>query len=104
MPITQKRTYSRRNMTMVPTNLSASPEHTGTSKRRKAGLKDEARTEARSMSSGKSTRQKQPSKKFGGPVSIPYDEMDVDEDRPAQVSSKDPFTRVLNEYKATSGT
>jgi hypothetical protein len=98
-----KRTYSHRNMTMAPSAYSSPPEDNDTSsstKRRKASIWDEAVTESRSMSSAKSARQKPPAKRFGGPVSMLYDESGVNEVPPGRDLTRDPFARVYNECKA----
>lgn len=98
-----KRTYSRRNMTMAPSAYSSPPEDnltTNSNKRYKVSQRDGAETGTRSMGSGNPVRQMPPLKRFGGPVSMQYHEMDVDEIPTARKPTQDPFTRIYNDCKA----
>jgi hypothetical protein len=99
----QKRTYSRRNMTKAPSTFSSPPNEVraGNSKRRKSSPQY-PEVGAQPMKPAKAVSQKAKSKKFSGPTSMSYDDMDGDEVPPAQNSlpKPDPFQHLLDSVKA----
>lgn len=85
-----KRTYSRRSMTMAPLSHRSPSDDVSSSKRRKEEYQIKAKPGHEDSCSENTAPQKPQAKKFSGPVSMSYDEMDLD------TTSKGSFERALN--------
>lgn len=86
---------------MAPSEHDSPPDDSFSRKRRKSNHPTSSEPQSRSVSSISSSTQPHQmpkSKKFAGPISLPADEMDVDE-----VQKPDPFKGLIDHYKAKGG-